>query len=337
MPDTFDWIIMGDFNLLRSLEDRNKPGGNILEILLFNEAISYLGIVEIPLQGRRFTWCNMQPSPLLEKLDWVFTSSNWNINYPITTAKALDITPSDHTPCLINIATRIPKPKVFRFENYWLLDEQFPRILNSVWSAPATSQDTAKSITAKLKLLRQKLREWQAAKRGLHTTIANCRIALQLLESFEDFRDLSVEEWNFKDILKTHLSSLLEKQRIYWKQRGSIKWANLGDAGTKFFHNNATIKLRKSIISELETPSGLSISEHNQKEAVLWEDFKDRLGRSEFSGFQVDPSQFVQPSAHLFCLEAPFLNEEIDGIIKALPNDKSPGPDGFNNEFMKKS
>lgn len=35
-------------------------------------------------------------------------------------------------------------------------------------------------------------------------------------------------------------------------------------------------------------------------------------------------------------LEATFTKEEIDGIIADLPNDKSPGPDGFNNEFIKK-
>ena len=73
MPENVDWLLMGDFNLIRSLDDRNKPGGNVSEIMRFNEAISNLGLVEIPLQGRRYTWSNMQPSPLLEKLDWVFS------------------------------------------------------------------------------------------------------------------------------------------------------------------------------------------------------------------------------------------------------------------------
>lgn len=39
---------------------------------------------------------------------------------------------------------------------------------------------------------------------------------------------------------------------------------------------------------------------------------------------------------NLNILEEPFEPEEIDNIIKALPNDKTLGPDGFNNEFLKK-
>jgi hypothetical protein len=36
-------------------------------------------------------------------------------------------------------------------------------------------------------------------------------------------------------------------------------------------------------------------------------------------------------------LENPFSTQEIDDNIKALPNNKSPGSEGFNNEFLKAS
>lgn len=98
MPCQVDWIILGDFNLIRREENRNKPRGNVNEMFLFNETISLLGLNEIPLQGRKYSWSNMQPSPLLEKLDWVFTSEGWTASYPNTSVKALDMVPSDIPP-----------------------------------------------------------------------------------------------------------------------------------------------------------------------------------------------------------------------------------------------
>ena len=78
------------------------------------------------------------------------------------------------------------------------------------------------------------------------------------------------------------------------------------------------------------------VSDHREKEQVLWEDFKIRLGSSEFNGFVADPRFFIQRVDNLNLLEEPFTQSEIDNVIKALPNDKSPGPNGFNNEFLKK-
>jgi hypothetical protein len=39
---------------------------------------------------------------------------------------------------------------------------------------------------------------------------------------------------------------------------------------------------------------------------------------------------------NLDSLALPFSKEEIDKVVVNLPNGKSPGPNGFNNEFMKK-
>jgi hypothetical protein len=81
MPNNMDWLIMGYFNFIRKPSDRNKLGGDINGMLLFNEAISNLSLVELPLKGRKFTWSNMQQTPLLERLDWFFTSTAWTNTY----------------------------------------------------------------------------------------------------------------------------------------------------------------------------------------------------------------------------------------------------------------
>ena len=43
MAENIDWLIVGDFNLLRKPEDRNRGGGgDINEMYMFNEAITLL-------------------------------------------------------------------------------------------------------------------------------------------------------------------------------------------------------------------------------------------------------------------------------------------------------
>jgi endonuclease/exonuclease/phosphatase family metal-dependent hydrolase len=125
MPSDIDWLIIGDFNLYRNLEDRNNPGADYNEMLLFNEAISMLGLVELPLKGKCFTWTNKQLSPILERLDWFFTSTSWTLSYPNSFVTSMSTETSNHTPCLISINTVIPRGHVFRFENFWMLHEVF--------------------------------------------------------------------------------------------------------------------------------------------------------------------------------------------------------------------
>jgi hypothetical protein len=69
IDDDMNWLLLGNFNFYRSLENRNRAGGNTQDIMLFNEVISNLGFQEIPLKGRSYTWSNMQQEPLLEQLD----------------------------------------------------------------------------------------------------------------------------------------------------------------------------------------------------------------------------------------------------------------------------
>ena len=77
IPVDANWLLLGDFNFIRSLDNRNLPGGDVNDIFLFNEIIGHLGLLELPLKGRAYTWSNMQQQPLLEQLDWFFTSSSW--------------------------------------------------------------------------------------------------------------------------------------------------------------------------------------------------------------------------------------------------------------------
>jgi len=82
MPDLVDWLVVGDFNLYRHPDDINRPGADHAEMFMFNESISKLGLVELPLRGKGFIWTNKQHPPILEHLDWFSTSTTWILAYP---------------------------------------------------------------------------------------------------------------------------------------------------------------------------------------------------------------------------------------------------------------
>lgn len=126
------WMLIGDFNLIRSPHEKNNPSFDHLSADLFNEKINELALLEIPLFDRLFTWSNKRDTPALTKIDRAFINQVWNLSLPNTSLTSLVRSTSDHVPLKATIQTTIPKPQVFRFENYLL---RSPNFLPSVLSA----------------------------------------------------------------------------------------------------------------------------------------------------------------------------------------------------------
>jgi hypothetical protein len=329
------WILMGDFNLIRSPENRNRGGGDNNIMLLFNSIIQHLDLEEIPLKGRAFSWSNMQLDPLLEKLDWIFTSSEWTSTYPDTMAIPLAKLSSDHIPIQVKIGNAITRANIFRFEEFWLDIDGFGELVASNWLNKGLYRNLAQDIVARFKNLRQAIKKWSRNLSQLNKIITNCCYVTAVFDGLEDQRPLSIIENNFRAALKKHTLNLLEAQRKYWRKRANIRWAKLGDENTKFFHAVATRNYRHNYITSLMDEDGRIITKHHQKAAILWKAFKQRLGTTSSTNMMFDLNDLI-PHNDLSSMDIPFTNEEIDDVIKHMPNDKVPGPDGFNGRFIKK-
>lgn len=101
----------------------------------------------------------MQDDPLLEQIDWVFTSVNWISDYLDTLLPVARPT-SDHIPCKIQIGTNIPKAQTFRIENYWIDHPGFMDLVKSVWASNVRASNSATRISSKFNLLRAALKKW---------------------------------------------------------------------------------------------------------------------------------------------------------------------------------
>jgi hypothetical protein len=62
------FVVLVTFNFNRFAENHNIDGKNMSDMATFSETISYLGLVELPLKVRSFTWSNMQLDRLLVQL-----------------------------------------------------------------------------------------------------------------------------------------------------------------------------------------------------------------------------------------------------------------------------
>ena len=98
----------------------------------------------------------------------------------------------------------------------------------------------------------------------------------------------------------------------------------------------ATIAHKRNFISSLIKPDGTVVTEHGQKENLLLESYKQRLGICEFSNIHYDLSTLLAEH-NLDYLDTEFSQTEIEAVIKSLPNNHAPGPDGFHGLFIKKS
>lgn len=105
---------------------------------------------------------------------------------------------------------------------------------------------------------------------------------------------------------------------------------------SKIFHANATIKQRRNLISSIQDANGLPRSEHHIKAHILLEAFKEILGISDNPEMLFNLDELLEKANDLRCLAEPFTHEEIDAVVASLPSNKSPGPDGFNMDFIKK-
>lgn len=153
----------GDFNLIRSMEDKSNNQGDLRLIKLFNEFIKDQQLREIMRSGPRFTWTNKQEEPIMSNLDRVLDSIDWEQQFRFL--QTLTRLGSDHCPLILDdVASMKRQMRIFRFEKQWNKREGFKDLIEDKWGVgsqkvPATAYSVRKwhTITSSL---RQFLKGW---------------------------------------------------------------------------------------------------------------------------------------------------------------------------------
>ena len=101
-------LVGGDFNLIRSPDEKNNSRVNFPRMQLFNDWIAELGLRELDRTGARFTWTNRQTIPTQSMLDRVLVSPEWELRCPLASLRAVTRIGSDHVPLLLSTADERP-------------------------------------------------------------------------------------------------------------------------------------------------------------------------------------------------------------------------------------
>ncbi len=123
----------GDFNLTRGLHERKRRiwCGKLMS--MFSDLVSKLELIDLPMGNQRFTWSNMQSTPMLAKMDRFLISTEWDQAFPLSKVVALPRVTSDHSSILFTGWTELPPPG-FRFEDAWLLRADFNQRVAGWWA-----------------------------------------------------------------------------------------------------------------------------------------------------------------------------------------------------------
>lgn len=114
-----------------------------------------------------------------------------------------------------------------------------------------------------------------------------------------------------------------------------MRWTKFDDESTSFFHAVSTERYRINTITSLDLEDGRTVTEHQEKASALWEEYRDRMSQTCNPTMWYNLQEMIQQQ-DLQHLSSTVTKEEIDDIIKQMPTDKAPGPDGFNGLFLKK-
>lgn len=129
------YIVGGDLNIIRSIQEKNKGGNVHRHTNSFNAIIDAYELREITMTGGKYTWSNNQPDPILEKLDRMLMSKEWEDIFPGVVINKLPREISEHNSLILHTELNQPLRHLeFRFEIAWFNQPEFMEKVAEIWN-----------------------------------------------------------------------------------------------------------------------------------------------------------------------------------------------------------
>jgi hypothetical protein len=253
------WVCMGDFNeVFDNSERRGRGLRPEWQMRDFREAVVHCELHDLGFAGPPFTWRNkrVEEAFVLARLDRVLASAAWISDFEGAYVHHLPVQNSDHCPVLLSIpyTGSIKKgKKMFKFEAMWTKEEECRGVIEATWGQAIAAVSPMYKVTEKLKGRRASLVAWSRVQFGsFASSIKDKREHLQhLMDEFPLWDSPAIME------VQDELNGLLEKEKIFWRQRSKVSWMSEGDKNTKFFHAQCNHRRQLNSIKGLRDNHGV--------------------------------------------------------------------------------
>jgi exonuclease III len=111
----YSLVSRGDFNVVPFPIERVRAELFTPGMHAFSDFISSFGLMDIPLEGARFTWSNNRNNAAMSRLDIFLYSADWEDYYLNITQRRLPRLLSDHSPILLGCGKFLRGRRPFLF------------------------------------------------------------------------------------------------------------------------------------------------------------------------------------------------------------------------------
>ncbi|XVF18780.1 hypothetical protein REPUB_Repub11eG0052900 [Reevesia pubescens] len=230
-------ILAGDFNVIRSLDERKFCLVESAGKHDFNEFIFANFLVDNPVVGKKFTWYGRERKR--SRLDRILISDSLFDYFPNLNVMALNMSLFDHIPLLLERMGTNLGQKPVRFFNWWMSRHGHEEIVSSAWSRNNAQGWASHRLLMKLKEVKNSLKTW-TKEVSMHqwTQIQAIESDLDNLICSHDL-DASVENWSKSDFgTKTRdLRNEYNLLESVWKQKSGLRWLKEEDQDSGYLHS----------------------------------------------------------------------------------------------------
>jgi hypothetical protein len=330
-------MLIGDFNMILRASEKNNGNLDRSSMRRFRDFVARLELKELYLHGRLFTWCNEREVPTMTMIDRALVSVDWDLLNPDALLQALSSSVSDHAPLLLTLNAGHKPKRRFRFERFWENLEGFDEALQEGWRCDERIVDPFQRLNELLRSAAAHLQSWsQKAVGNVKLKIAIANLVIHKLDAALDHRLLSLEERWLRRSLKLILLSLCSLERTIARQRSRMRWLRDGDANSKLFHSVANGRKARNFIPAVRVDNVL-ISDQKGKEDAFFHAYRALLGTIENREFELDLAALGLLQREPLDLDDMFSEDEVWSVVKDLPKERAPGPDGFIGSFYQRA